>query len=79
MKRPLLYTLLLLVTSLALFPQPGQTQQAQAFERLEVMIPMRDGIKLNTHIFVPKDTTGPLPILLERTPYQAPRDRKSVV
>jgi uncharacterized protein len=45
---------------------------APAFTFTQVMIPMRDGIQLNTHIFVPKDVAGPLPILLERTPYQAP-------
>lgn len=50
----------------------AQTQQpVQAFEFTSVMVPMRDGVKLNTHIFVPKNQAGPLPIMLERTPYQA--------
>lgn len=35
----------------------------------EVMIPMRDGVKLHTKIFVPTDQRGKLPILFERTPY----------
>jgi hypothetical protein len=34
-----------------------------------VMIPMRDGIKLNTLIFIPKNSKEPLPFLLSRTPY----------
>ena len=48
------------------------TQQAvQAFDFQAVMVPMRDGVKLNTHIFTPKNQTTPLPMILERTPYQA--------
>ncbi len=40
-----------------------------AFERYTVMIPMRDGVKLNTEIFVPKRATERLPMLLVRTPH----------
>ena len=39
------------------------------FTRAEAMIPMRDGVKLHTIIFAPKDAKEPLPIILERTPY----------
>jgi putative CocE/NonD family hydrolase len=39
-------------------------------ERREVMIPMRDGIKLHTVILIPKGAHG-APILLTRTPYSA--------
>jgi uncharacterized protein len=38
--------------------------------RREVMIPMRDGVKLHTVILVPKGAHG-APILLTRTPYDA--------
>jgi putative CocE/NonD family hydrolase len=38
--------------------------------RREVMIPMRDGVKLHTVILVPKGARG-APILLTRTPYNA--------
>jgi putative CocE/NonD family hydrolase len=38
--------------------------------RREVMIPMRDGVKLHTVVLVPKDAKG-APILLTRTPYDA--------
>ena len=34
-----------------------------------VMITARDGIRLGTDIYRPADTEGPLPALLERTPY----------
>ncbi|MEP6724990.1 MAG: CocE/NonD family hydrolase [Bacteroidota bacterium] len=45
-------------------------QQADdKYNRAEILIPMRDGVKLNTVIFTPKDQSGPLPFLLSRTPY----------
>ncbi|MGH9875479.1 MAG: CocE/NonD family hydrolase, partial [Pyrinomonadaceae bacterium] len=40
------------------------------YVRREVMIPMRDGVKLHTVILVPKGAKG-APILLTRTPYNA--------
>ena len=36
------------------------------------MIPMRDGVKLQTVILAPLDAKGPLPILMQRTPYGVP-------
>jgi predicted acyl esterase len=39
------------------------------FIKKEVMIPMRDGIKLFTAIYIPKDATEKHPILITRTPY----------
>ncbi len=48
-------------------------QPAQEFDFKEVMIPMRDGIKLHTLILLPKERTEPLPILMSRTPYGIPR------
>jgi uncharacterized protein len=46
------------------------------FRRQEVMIPMRDGARLQTVIFSPRQAVGPLPILLARTPYGVPDDEK---
>src|SRR5690242_21810210 len=40
------------------------------YERREVMVPMRDGVKLHTVILVPKGAKN-APILLTRTPYNA--------
>ena len=37
----------------------------------EEMIPMRDGVKLYTIIMVPKDADKKLPIIVNRTPYEA--------
>jgi putative CocE/NonD family hydrolase len=39
------------------------------YAALDVMIPMRDGVKLHAIVLTPKDITTPLPIILERTPY----------
>ncbi|HWJ92905.1 MAG TPA: CocE/NonD family hydrolase [Flavisolibacter sp.] len=46
-------------------------QTITGYNKQEVMIPMRDGIKLYTVIFTPREKTEPLPILLQRTPYGA--------
>jgi uncharacterized protein len=40
-----------------------------AFTLREEMVPMRDGVKLYTKIFVPKASSGPLPFMFIRTPY----------
>eukprot|EP01136_Pigoraptor_vietnamica_P025558 Opistho-1_new@7048 len=45
---------------------------AAAFTFQEVMIPMRDGTKLQTVILRPTNKSGKLPILLQRTPYGVP-------
>jgi putative CocE/NonD family hydrolase len=39
------------------------------YTKKEVMIEMRDGIKLHTTIYTPKDTSKKYPMLLKRTPY----------
>ncbi|HSK74696.1 MAG TPA: CocE/NonD family hydrolase [Pyrinomonadaceae bacterium] len=39
------------------------------YTKREVMIPMRDGVKLFTAIYEPKDKSQKYPILLSRTPY----------
>ncbi|HTQ55087.1 MAG TPA: CocE/NonD family hydrolase [Bryobacteraceae bacterium] len=38
----------------------------------EVMVPMRDGVKLQTVILTPKGPQRPLPFLIDRTPYGVP-------
>ncbi len=39
------------------------------YDKTEVQIPMRDGIKLFTAIYTPKDKTKNYPIMMNRTPY----------
>jgi uncharacterized protein len=52
---------------------PSAAQQvadpSARFTRTNVMVAMRDGVRLNTDIYVPKDRTGPLPVIFLRTPY----------
>jgi uncharacterized protein len=59
----------LLAATLASAPQAQQPDLAMLFNKREVMIPVRDGVKLHTEIYTPKDAKEPLPFLLERTPY----------
>ena len=39
------------------------------YQRSEIMIPMRDGVKLHAVILKPADIAAPLPFLIQRTPY----------
>ena len=39
------------------------------YTKHEYMIPMRDGVKLMTSVFFPKDTAKQYPFLIKRTPY----------
>lgn len=43
----------------------------QHYDKMEYQIPMRDGIKLFTVVYIPKDKTKAYPILLNRTCYNA--------
>ena len=54
--------------SLVLSGQTSDEVRAN-YTKLEVQIPMRDGIKLFTSIYTPKDQGQKYPILLNRTPY----------
>jgi putative CocE/NonD family hydrolase len=47
-----------------------QTSESFDYTKNDVMIPMRDGVKLHTVIIVPKGTKS-APMLLTRTPYNA--------
>jgi len=51
-------------------PKYVEVKPGADFERREVMIPMRDGIKLHTVLMIPKGATK-APIMLTRTPYNA--------
>ena len=47
----------------------GAPSYGDMFSKQDVMIPMRDGVKLHTEIYVPKKATEALPFFLTRTPY----------
>ena len=63
---PLLTTFFLCSTSLHAQNTPNP---ADAFDKTTTMISMRDGVKLYTEYFVPKEIKQPLPIIFMRTPY----------
>jgi putative CocE/NonD family hydrolase len=54
-------------------PTPDQKKQIEYtrshYTKYEFRIPMRDGLKLFTSVYVPKDMSQSYPILLQRTPY----------
>jgi putative CocE/NonD family hydrolase len=51
--------------------QPAAAQPVFTFQ--EVMVPVRDGVHLQTVIMAPLNQTKPLPILFRRTPYGVPQ------
>jgi putative CocE/NonD family hydrolase len=66
-----------LVAILLAIAQTGFAQEPSALEsyirlhytKQEHMVPMRDGVKLFTAIYLPRDTTKKYPLLIKRTPY----------
>ena len=48
---------------------PDSAFIADNFIKMERMIPMRDGVRLFTSIYIPKDQNEKYPFLMERTPY----------
>ncbi|RZF64218.1 CocE/NonD family hydrolase [Sphingomonas populi] len=50
-------------------PNVADTAQQSPFTYEKVMVPMRDGARMETVILRPRGSTGPLPILFQRTPY----------
>jgi uncharacterized protein len=47
----------------------GARRYGAVFSKMDVMIAVRDGVKLHTEIYIPKQATEPLPFFLTRTPY----------
>src|SRR5581483_3495838 len=52
----------------------GAAGQTHAFTYQKVMVPVRDGVRLETVIMAPANASRPLPILFRRTPYGVPAD-----
>ena len=65
--------LFVLVAAIAAFFRLGHAHQAvdvkAGYTKQEVMIPMRDGVKLFTIIYAPRDTSHKYPFMLTRTAY----------
>jgi putative CocE/NonD family hydrolase len=64
---------LALALALVIGAQPVAAQRATApgpaYDHLDTMIAMRDGVKLHTTIHIPTGNTANLPFLMARTPY----------
>jgi putative CocE/NonD family hydrolase len=73
-----------LVLALALSASTGggfiaaQPSRDDGFDRREVMVQMRDGVRLFTIVLTPRAASGPLPIVFNRTPYSADNADESV-
>ncbi|HEU5236456.1 MAG TPA: CocE/NonD family hydrolase, partial [Pyrinomonadaceae bacterium] len=64
------FTIVLFLPCVPLAAQTAQPQDPPAgFEKIEQMVPARDGVKLHTIIYAPKSHREALPILFNRTPY----------
>jgi len=60
---------ILIVPAFHAAQQQARADYGNLFEKSEVMIPMRDGVKLHTEIYSPKGGGESLPMLMVRTPY----------
>jgi len=65
---------ILVLSAFFYMPVFSQTDNITAYKKTEVMIPMRDGVKLFTTIFTPVNASRPVPFLIQRTPYSATRE-----
>lgn len=61
-----LFLIIIIATPVGGFGQ--NTFSSKVYEELDVMVTMRDGVKLSTNIYRP-DSSGSYPVLLLRTPY----------
>jgi putative CocE/NonD family hydrolase len=71
MKMPLrrLRVLLLALVAAGALQAQGIEYVKANYTKYEFQIPMRDGVRLFTSVYAPKDTSQPYPILMMRTPY----------
>lgn len=70
MRRFLFFTLLLCVCLTAYSSKKFNLRKN--YTKFEYRIPMRDGVRLFTSVYIPKDSSNSYPILLTRTPYGIP-------
>lgn len=69
MKKHLFFYLTFLYILTLSAQQADSNWVAKNYTKQEVMIPMRDGVKLFTAIYIPKNNTEKHPFLIMRTPY----------
>lgn len=65
-------TVVFFLGSFSVFAQTEtEFEVSENYNKQEVEIPMRDGIKLHTTIYSPKDPSKEYPLLMSRTPYSS--------
>jgi len=73
MRSSIMLSILIMFAAFSAVAQESQQAPPKPIFKLEeVMIPVRDGVHLQTVILTPVDQHGPLPILFRRTPYGVP-------
>ncbi|MFZ1529202.1 MAG: CocE/NonD family hydrolase [Ferruginibacter sp.] len=65
------FTASALLLAIAAMAQPANDFVKENYTKKDTSIKMRDGVKLYTVIYTPKDAGQKYPILMERTPYSA--------
>ncbi len=80
---PMLFLAVLIAANTRSFSSQEDASVKVDYDKLEQTITMRDGVKLFTSIYTPKDKTRQYPILLNRTPYSVapygPTDYKTTL
>jgi putative CocE/NonD family hydrolase len=74
MNRRIIVRIAALVAALVLLSSASMTAQESYdvkahYTKAEYRIPMRDGVKLFTSVYIPKDASQKYPFLMQRTPY----------
>ena len=69
MRKLIFFTAFILVSFSGSAQNTDSTWFVNNYTKKEVLIPMRDGIKLFTTFYIPKDKTEQHPFLITRTPY----------
>jgi putative CocE/NonD family hydrolase len=72
-KRSVFFLFCILLIALQAWAQqdPAPVDVKTTYQKTEVQVPMRDGVKLFVSIYTPRDTSKRYPILMTRTPYSA--------
>lgn len=69
--RLMIASMMILLSNLLFAQNEDSVYMRAHYDKYEYFIPMRDGIKLFTIVYMPKDKSKQYPILLNRTPYNA--------
>lgn len=69
MKKYALIALCFTLSALSVFAQGDAAYIKDNYTKYEYQVPMRDGVKLFTSVYVPKDQARKYPIMMDRTPY----------